>query len=432
MDRRYLFENSLRHVKPYYHEYKTPYKQRWHHRSIQEILTRELGQNQNVVEHAIDQGHIYVSANNGKAGGPVLMRFSEARQRLLEPHDVIHNIQHMHEPCVLQEPILKSLDTTTSVDSARDGTLNGSVGGSLNGIVQKWRVVENTLVLYEDENILVVNKPAGVPTHPSGIFRRNSLTEIVRFELGVSVYPCHRLDKGTLGVLVLAKTKTGKMLQEVLQNKKSDVEKWYVARVRGKFPFASCTYTSPVFSINTAGTGYLNIPNAERVPANSSTHFKLALYSPELDESIVFCRPISGKMHQIRIHLRNMGYPISNDPLYNAENGLGHAKNQLEKELYAQVLAEWPCFGIDKTIRPPETVDVTPFLLNVKLLIEELASVRRSDDAKKIVSTCSECLRPIYQTKPDPGIYLHAWKMAYEGDVSFSFQTLYPVWIFGV
>lgn len=419
----YLLENNVRRVKPYYFEYKTPYKQRWHQRLLKDILTRELGQSPDVVEHGIDMGNIYVTSNNGKAGVPGILRFSDARQRLLEPHDIIYNLQHMHEPVVCHAPPIL-------LQTEADGTSKFFCGGKLNGLTNAARIVQNCIVLFENTDFIVVNKPAGVPTHPSGIHRYNSVTEIVHHELGIPVWPCHRLDKGTLGVLVLAKTKeASKTFQMLIQTKKDSMEKWYIARVQGNFAQTSCTYTSPVFSINTAGSGYLNT-NAEAVPAGCVTFFERLLYSKLHDESIVLCRPISGKMHQIRIHLRNMGFPITNDPLYNLANGPNAEKGKVEKVLYEAVLSRWTCFGINKTDPAPETVDVSPIVAGLRSRIDHLSTLRKKNDDTKIVSSCLECLRPIHQDNPDQGIYLHAWKISYSGDSSFCFQTVYPPWMF--
>lgn len=368
-------------------------------------------------------GHIYVTSNNGKAGTPGILRFSDARQRLLEPHDIIHNLQHMHEPVVWHEPPLLA-------KSEEDPTSQLFCGGKYEAVVQKGRTVGSFIVLFENDDLVVVNKPAGMPTHPSGIHRYNSVTEIIHHELGFPVWPCHRLDKGTLGVLLLAKTKPAcRLFQELIQAKKDSMEKWYIARVKGKFAYDTCTYTSPVFSINTAGSGYLNT-NAETVPGKSVTHFKRLLYSGKLDESIVLCRPISGKMHQIRIHLRNMGFPITNDPLYNLAEGPNSKKGEVEKLLYEELLSTWSCFGVDSTGPIPETVDVSPLVARLRSHIMQLSTMRKKNDERKIVSSCSECLRPIHQDNPDRGIYLHAWRMSYGGVPSFSFQTMYPPWMF--
>lgn len=419
----YIVENNLRRVKPYYFEYKTAYKQRWHHQSVKDILTRELGQSADVVDHGIDVGHIYVTSNNGRAGVPRELRHSAARTRLLQPHDMIHNLQHMHEPAVWYEaPLLPHIEADPASDRF--------CGGKYDGVVQSGRIVSSSVVLFENDELVVVNKPAGVPTHPSGTHRYNSVTEILHHELGVPLWPCHRLDKGTLGVLVLAKTKPAcKTFQALIQTKKEWMEKWYIARVTGNFAYETCTYTGPVFSINTAGSGYLNT-NAEAVPGQSTTHFRRLLYSETLDESIVLCRPISGKMHQIRIHLRNMGFPIANDRLYNLADGHNAEKGKVEKDLYAALLSEMPCFGIDKPGPFPETVDVTPLLAELKCRISQLSVMRKTHDYMKAMSSCSECLRPLHQLFPDRGIYLHAWKMSYAGGPSFSFQTMYPPWMF--
>ena len=71
-------------------------------------------------------------------------------------------------------------------------------------------------LVYEDDEILVVDKPSGIPTHPTGNYYFNSLSEIIKQQLNMdSIWTCHRLDKVTSGVLVLAKTKNGGVSPEI-------------------------------------------------------------------------------------------------------------------------------------------------------------------------------------------------------------------------
>lgn len=369
---------NLRSVAPYYFEYKTPFKARWNNKSVAHVLCTELGQDPDVVSVGIDTGLIYVSANNGKAHGPIVLEVKETRDRLLQPHDIIHNRQHMHEPSIYWE-------------------------GSLEGGIQ---------VLYENPQLLVVNKPAGVATHPGGIYRYNTLTEILQNEFKVPLWPCHRLDKGTLGVLVLAKSKLAcKGHSEMIQNR---LRKLYLTRVKGHFP-SQYTMTCPVFSLNSSG-GYLNVPNSKAVPRQSTTEFELVKYSPELDQSIVKCRPISGKMHQIRIHLRNLGHPIVNDVLYNPNDAVNTLKNTIELDLYRHLN--------EKQVED-EVVDVLKyFSAEIADQVKQLVHMRKEKDVRE-GEVCSECSRTIYDLEPDRGIWLHALELIHN---DMTFLTTPPEW----
>lgn len=457
----YLIENGLRKVIPYYFEYKTPFKMRWKDLTISHVLCGELGQIRSVVEQGLRTGQIYITTNNGKSSCLERLEGEVAKGRLLQPHDIIYNIQHMHEPSVVWE--------------------------------------KNLEIIFEDDQILIVNKPGGVPTHPGGIYKHNSLSEIVRNERKHEVWPCHRLDKSTLGLLVFAKTKQACKHYMALMKSKDLLEKWYVARVKGNFPHEFCSYTCPVFSVNSSGKGYINA--AGLVP-ESTTVFRKSAYSQSKNESIVFCRPITGKMHQIRIHLRNLGHPIANDDFYGGQ-GLGKVKNGIEMEMYEKLFQAHPQYGqvallndvdndrpsscgasgieseitheksgivsmdADRASQPgnpcrsqssptqptmlsaddgsctsdPETslsmeVATTPTTIDLQSLcldsirerIDKLGVLRTEADTQKISDECPECGRPSYNLQPKPGIWLHAFKLKCS-DPHFEYTTAMPAWV---
>ncbi|KAF8001530.1 hypothetical protein HF325_004031 [Metschnikowia pulcherrima] len=298
------------------------------------------------------------------------------------------------------------------------------------------------LVLYESDTLVIISKPGGIPTHPGGIYRYNSMSEIIAHDLACSVWPCHRLDKSTLGVMVFAKNKTTSSEFMALFQQKNDVEKWYVARVRGKFPYEACMYTCPLFTINTTN-GYINVSNQLKTPTNSCTEFYQISYSAVHDYSIVLCRPVTGRMHQIRIHLRNLGHPIENDKLYNGKESLNRIKNEIELQVYSRIWDMFPAFARPKVLAEalssepnldsgptfgtareaagpdahsektqyPSTISLAEFMTpQIEKSMNELSALRSKRDAKTISGTCDECNRPLYNTdlEPDLGIWLHA------------------------
>lgn len=427
MDSPYILEHGLRRVRPYYFEYKTAFKQRWANMTAKSVLCKELGQLESVLEASIDRRHVYVTKNNGKAGGPVAIEFDEMRSHKLKPHDIIYNVQHMHEPSVVWD--LKAIGGF----------------GKYNGSMQHSRSLESGVgILYENDEVVAVSKPGGIPTHPGGIYRLNTMTEILKHELGIEVWPCHRLDKATLGVLMMAKTKAScKKLTGVFQEKGLLTSKQYVARVKGNFKSSALKYVCPVFTVNSASKGYINVPNSSEVSATSTTLFEKLGYLPETDESIVMCQPISGKMHQIRVHLRNLGFPISNDPLYSPATEVNQWKNEIELEIYARVFEKWPQLGIQhedterlerletsEVSALPVTIDVALLVLEeIRSRITDLANARKQTETEESPTFCDECGRQAYSDNPDLGIYLHAFKLEHhDGDNLFEFQTDYPAW----
>lgn len=382
----YLIENGFRRVKPYYYDFATTVKERWKCKSVSHVLTHELGQNPLLVELGISNGSIYVTTDTNKTCEGVKLLPRQTQMHLFRDHDVLHNRQHMHEP-----PIIYS----------------GPVP-----------------VLMENDDLVVVSKPLGMPTHPSGSYRLNSLSHILKEEQGfLFLSPCHRLDKATSGILVLAKnSQAGSKFQKVF-NDKRNTEKWYLARVKGKFPAHKFVFESPVFSLSFGG--YLNLRNTNQVPVDSSTEFELLKYSLSLDESIISCKAITGKMHQIRIHLRCLGHPIVNDYLYNPspDNVVGTFKNELELEIYEKAK--------EKFTTSKKTLDLDALLQehpSIKDSMSKLRSLRKETDDRELLGVCSECFRKLYDDPTDEEIYLHAQRLRHKGDINFDLQSEMPQW----
>lgn len=422
----YVLEGGLRRVSPYFYEYKTPFRPRWANLTVKQVLCTELGQLPSLVDSGLARAKIWVTTNNGKAGGPIGVR--NATLHLLQPHDIIYNLQHMHEPAI------SWLEANNRIQGK----------GRVNGEEQKSCFVKGVLLLYENDEILVVSKPGGTPTHPLGIYRRNTLCEILKHEFQCSLWPCHRLDKPTLGVVVFGKTKkTALEIMRLLAEKGENTRKTYVARVQGEFPVGKFHYKCPVFTLNSSG-GYINVPNVHKVSADSTTVFERMQYFPDSDESIVQCQPISGKMHQIRVHLRNVGFPICNDPLYAPVSAVNERKNGIEKKLYGKMFEMWGEFGELKRdqesdekvsnldLEVPLSIDVLTFLTkDIQEEISQLAAMREREENKSLEKgeICPECERQIFPDHPDKGIYLHALKLSHESDkFLFSFETELPRW----
>lgn len=377
---KYQLEGGLRRVQPYFRPHTAPFRPRWEGKSVVEILTTELGQSLATVNDCLEKGHLRVSVNNGRATPTALLSKEESRSRLLANHDVIHNVVHTHEPPVLSTPIS----------------------------------------IISDAEYLVVDKPSGIPTHPGGIYRYNTVSEVLKDKLKTNLHPCHRLDKGTLGVLVFAKRPQDCAKMMDIISKKENTEKWYLARVRGRL--ADATVCSPVFTMHYKG-GYINVKSPKKVPAKSTTVFKRLKYLSESDESIVLCRPLSGKMHQIRIHLRNLGHPISNDPVYAPTKEGDKVKNQIELGMYLNLAKTYNTTVTDFS-KGPCHVDVESTLVEFEEDIKTMKAL--SKEQAIVVGTCDECKANLYQENIDPGIFLHAYRLTNPGTIDF--RTAVPIW----
>jgi tRNA pseudouridine65 synthase len=167
------------------------------------------------------------------------------------------------------------------------------------------------VVLYQDGDLVVVAKPAGLLVHPTDQAPdRVTVVQLARAAVGVAaLHPVHRLDRGASGVLLLARSPDAVAhLQRQLEQGLAD--KRYLAAVRG-MPPESGTIDHP-------------IPRREdgpRVPARTD-YRRLAVVSVSLDPgetlresryALVEARPRSGRLHQIRRHLKHLGHPVLGD-----------------------------------------------------------------------------------------------------------------------
>jgi len=184
-------------------------------------------------------------------------------------------------------------------------------------------------VIYEDTDIRIFNKAAPIPVHPSGRFFKNSMTEILK-----EVYPdetpmpTQRLDASTTGALLFAKNKkSAAYFAEEFSNRR--MHKEYLALVDGIPPESHFFANSSIGKIrgNRWGVG----PEAKS-PKEAKTEFlKLSSHN---GKTILKAIPHTGRTNQIRIHLADMGFPISKDPVY----GNGSEEPATEMGLHAHVL----------------------------------------------------------------------------------------------
>lgn len=158
-------------------------------------------------------------------------------------------------------------------------------------------------ILHRDEDILVVDKPSGLATHRSDMARDSDVAMMrARDAIGQYVWPVHRLDRGTSGVLVFALTEdAARFLAHAFET--GQVEKTYVAIARGVIPEEIVVdYAIP------------RSEGKERVPA--VTAFRRVALAREDAASLVEARPKTGRYHQIRRHLAHLRHPIAGDSNY--------------------------------------------------------------------------------------------------------------------
>lgn len=166
--------------------------------------------------------------------------------------------------------------------------------------------------LYEDEVLLVLNKPAPLPMHAGGRFNRNTLQYVLE-----EIYrpqkprPAHRLDANTTGVLVIARTRHfAGQLQPLFAA--GAVRKRYLVRVTGHPPDDGFACDAPVGTeAGERGTRAVDVENGS--PA--CTEFEVLERNSD-GSSLLLARPLTGRTNQIRIHCAHLGYPVCGDQAY--------------------------------------------------------------------------------------------------------------------
>lgn len=178
-------------------------------------------------------------------------------------------------------------------------------------------------IIYEDEDILVLNKPADMPIHPSIHNYENTLANAVAWyyeQQGISfVYRCiNRLDRDTSGLLIIAKHMlSGAILSQM--SARREISREYLAITEGILP-ESGTITAPIARLE--GSAIMRCVDYER-GETAVTHFqRLSVHQKENGEllSLASVHLETGRTHQIRIHMKHIGHPLIGDFLYHPDS----------------------------------------------------------------------------------------------------------------
>jgi len=223
-------------------------------------------------------------------------------------------------------------------------------------------------VIYVDDHMIVVNKSSGMVVHPSARQRSRTLVNALLFhfpevaKVGPEDKPgiVHRLDKETSGVILAARTPHSYLdLQKQFKARK--VGKFYLGLVWGKVLHAEGEISWPIGRHVKHG-GRMSIKS--RKPRAAETHFRVK--KRFRDQTLLEIRPVTGRTHQIRVHLSASGYPILGDPRY------GRRKSKLKCPrlfLHAyQISVNHPHSGERVQFTAPLPGDLSSFLAKLEAL----------------------------------------------------------------
>ena len=214
-------------------------------------------------------------------------------------------------------------------------------------------------IVYEDEDVIVVNKPQGMVVHPAAGHPSHTLVNALLYHTrdladspeGFRPGIVHRIDKDTSGLLMVAKNAAARESLEKQLAAKSN-KRQYLAIVHGNFAEEEGTIDAPIGRNPKDRKQMAVVEKGKR----AVTHFKvLEQYQ---GYSLVDCQLETGRTHQIRVHMAYIGHPLAGDPLYGPRKTLaGHGQF-----LHAKTLGfEQPSTGewLEFSVQPPEIFQQT-------------------------------------------------------------------------
>ncbi|KAJ2082200.1 DRAP deaminase [Coemansia sp. RSA 988] len=385
-------EDGLQRVRPYYHQFATHAKGRWIGRTIFDVFTKEFrDRNTEYYERAIESGLIEI---NGKKVN---------KNNVVRNGDLVTHYIHRHEPPV----------TTQSL-----------------GIVRE-----------TEDGLLVIDKPGSIPVHPSGRYSYNTVLRILEIKHGYKpLFPVNRLDRLTSGIMLIG------LNADIARQLKANmdehtIQKEYVCKVIGEFPKGKIICNQPIRVV--AHKLALNCVDPKQGKPSLTEFERLRV---DGKYSIVYCRPKTGRTHQIRVHLQFLGFPIANDPLYNNKEVWGDKlgkdgtlptipEQSKEDNLVISRTLEKLLF--DPTLRPTKMAGKCDEECNSGVwdgIIRRMEDWQTKQDVIRQVCAnsdgprmCELCANP---NMPDPTpdqlcIWLHAWRYSGPG---WSFKTPLPGW----
>jgi RluA family pseudouridine synthase len=163
-------------------------------------------------------------------------------------------------------------------------------------------------VIFENESVLVVDKPAGISTIPERKIEKESVLSHLSETTPKKLYVVHRLDKETSGILVFAKNpEAHQFINDQFSSRK--VRKTYIAITQGIVAQENGVIEKPIRS---CGSGRVKVDLELGKPCITEFEVEKRLES----NTLVRIYPLTGRRHQIRVHFYSIGHPIAGDPLY--------------------------------------------------------------------------------------------------------------------
>ena len=213
-------------------------------------------------------------------------------------------------------------------------------------------------IVYEDENMLVVNKPSGMLTHPTTIEKSGTLVNALLYKYGENLSDIngefrrgilHRLDRNTSGLLMVAKNnKAHEFLANQIKN--HTITKKYRAIAKG-------VIAQDEFEINSPIGRNPNQPHKMAVREDGKPSRTIVKVLERFkDATYVELTLVTGRTHQIRVHLKSINHPIYNDSLYGAGQGKVKTEEQVLQSFFLRFTKPFGDEIIELEIEPDEKI----------------------------------------------------------------------------
>ena len=222
--------------------------------------------------------------------------------------------------------------------------------------------------IFKTNEFMVFDKPSGILVHPNKVITPYSMLDEVRTFGGEKANGVHRIDMETSGLFLASVNRENEIKLKTMFERK-EIKKSYLAWVRGN--------TKEQFSVDApikTRDDYSVIKHKVEIGIDgkkAQTNFTKILYNEELDASLLHVEPLTGRTHQIRIHLFHMKHPILGDPIYGTtfETAEAYLEDRLSKK-ERQLLT-----GADRLMLHANTLE---FSLNSKYFIKSRVDFRKN------------------------------------------------------
>ena len=225
-------------------------------------------------------------------------------------------------------------------------------------------------IIFEDEHMLVINKPAGLVVHPGAGIHSGTLVNALLGYSEETFRPMdeegrpgivHRLDKETSGVLVVAKSRKVKEKLSASFAKRK-VDKFYLALVRGHIRMSIGTLETFIGRSKTNRLKMRSYEEDEEIGKEAITHYKVLAHNK--GASLLKVKIDTGRTHQIRVHMSEMGFPVIGDKIY------GKKRLEMKDSPERQILHAWR-LKIEHPITKEPMVFTAPIPEDMKEILDK-------------------------------------------------------------